>query len=557
MTETNLLAPVASGLRALQPTETTGPNAAERPRGAPPPDADVIAPDDIPRDIAREAASSEKMLEKLIGKATARMPSMTQSILEEFKGTLKRPKLFESGYVKWGKIADAAAKVDKAGAELARIPAAAFRDVPLDPANFKVLRTYTEAQNKLCAALKTFQASIEPTRSTSTVIQNLINATEFRTAEALNLVAIMQLAGKAPDAVAAEEAEIARHANARFDERSAEEAMRELSPAMHGAKVLEGLKTNIAGFMTEVGALEANRKGLSPDALRAAAKSLFERAAELKSSVSSEAFQGQGIAPDELLRQSLEDALAAIAIRLAKMTELTPENIVENALSSMLSKIDADLIEEVLQSFPEQCRPLLENLTSAAIAYNAMTDALTRKVNEAGTSGLSAEAFRDALAATVERLVGKTGTAPGGPGLELLKNLRYLAHQRDNLSGDEAAWLQANIQRQCGIHLSRNEIRSLHRQVQSAPMGESSPLMTLMEGLEGKIAWVGAKILDAEISEISGMYANLTITKPDISSDCVLNAIDRYVSMPCLIDAALRGLPMNQLELRAGQEVLN
>ena len=162
MTETNLLAPVASGLRALQPTETTGPSAAERPRGAPPPEANVIDPEDLPRDIAREAASSEKMLEKLIGKATARMPSMTQSILEEFQGTLKRPKLFEAGYIKWGKIADAAAKVDKASTELARIPAAAFRDVPLDPANFKVLRTYTEAQNKLCAALKTFQASLNP-----------------------------------------------------------------------------------------------------------------------------------------------------------------------------------------------------------------------------------------------------------------------------------------------------------------------------------------------------------------------------------------------------------
>ncbi|MFQ9868616.1 MAG: hypothetical protein ACLRWP_17905 [Bilophila wadsworthia] len=112
-------------------------------------------------------------------------------LYDAIKTEIPRPKVFHGGFRIHSAMLKAANACDVAAANLRRIPIADFHANPLPDAAFAALEAFVGAQNELYTQIGAFQKA---SGVSAALLDSLAQATQFRASEALNFAATMQLA---------------------------------------------------------------------------------------------------------------------------------------------------------------------------------------------------------------------------------------------------------------------------------------------------------------------------------------------------------------------------
>ena len=182
-------------IREAEAARVLAETAPAREAAVPDPEADPVHEPVLPpaeQPVADQAEAAGRRIDSLLARAGARMPNLNGSLFETVKKVLIRPGLFRTGHCMHTKVTEAAKACDEAAAAFGKISAAEYAKHPIPDEAFAALQKFTSAQQNFAAALQRYS---EKTGTDGDNIRILIQSASNRAAEALNLAAVMQIAG--------------------------------------------------------------------------------------------------------------------------------------------------------------------------------------------------------------------------------------------------------------------------------------------------------------------------------------------------------------------------
>ena len=508
------------------------------------------APDDVPGEApapenppAAELAEAEARLHRMLDTALDRsggLRGMGGTLYDSIKAEIPRPKLFHGGFRIHASMLDAAKACDAAAASLRGIPAADFRRDPLPDAAFAALETFVGAQNELYAQIAAFQ---KKSGVRAALLDSLAQATQFRASEALNFAAVMQLS-----AMPAERRQEIAPGVMEPQGGTAGQAMRDMAHGMHGSRETAGkLKDDAARLFGRIDALEG-RKGQMPIAgfretiagLRADLETLRGRVgAAMNPAEPPEG--GHVLIPDRSLFSPVEGMLARSAERLEALAAADPKAGVKSAVGAVLPPVD----QAALSAASALLGNLGGRLATGLSRYNAQLDGIMARL-DAGT--LTPEQLEHEMedAAAILRDP-ETRRACGA----LLTMMRIAEHPTIGTAGIGSFYKHV-----CGESIPRGMADQLRRSAGQGGFVFVPPEMKkLAAQIEDTPLLARTAIVRSEIREASGMLRS-TGANPQARGEYIQAALDHHVDMGTILEASLRGIAADQLELRAGDGIL-
>lgn len=541
------------------------PNAArdEAPAPGNPPGADLV--------------QAEPRLRRMLDTALDRsggLRGIGGDLYEALKAEIPRPKLFHGGFSIHSAMLDAAKACDAAAAKLRGIPIGDFRGNPLPDAAFKALKGFVDAQNKLYSQIAAFQKA---SGVRAALLDSLAQATQFRASEALNFAATMQLM-----AMPANRQQEVAPGVAEPQAPTAGKAMQDMAHFMHGSGGVAGaFRADAARLFGKIDALEA-RKGqmpldvfqdmiarlrddletlrgridaaINPDAAPAPDEGITpEGAPAPDGGVAPEGGplpdgdpapapdSGPVLIPDRSLFAPAEAMLARSAERLDALAAADPKAGVRSAIRAILPLVDPSLFHEA-SILPNG---LGTQLSVGLARYNARVGELMARF-DAGE--LSPEQLEHEMREAMDILqIPDTRRACGTllTMMEIAKKPNmtteeiesyYLKFCRERILPGMADKLRRIVE-QSGLVFMPPEVERLAAQI------GSTPLITRNE------------IFTAEIMEAVGMLRS-TGANPQARGEYIQAALDHHVDINTILEASLRGIMTDQLELRAGDAIL-
>ena len=555
------------------------PNAArdEAPAPGNPPGADLV--------------QAEPRLRRMLDTALDRsggLRGIGGDLYEALKAEIPRPKLFHGGFSIHSAMLDAAKACDAAAAKLRGIPIGDFRGNPLPDAAFKALKGFVDAQNKLYSQIAAFQKA---SGVRAALLDSLAQATQFRASEALNFAATMQLM-----AMPANRQQEVAPGVAEPQAPTAGKAMQDMAHFMHGSGGVAGaFRADAARLFGKIDALEA-RKGqmpldvfqdmiarlrddletlrgridaaINPDAAPAPDEGITpEGAPAPDGGVAPEGEpaplpdggvapeggplpdgdpapapdSGPVLIPDRSLFAPAEAMLARSAERLDALAAADPKAGVRSAIRAILPLVDPSLFHEA-SILPNG---LGTQLSVGLARYNARVGELMARF-DAGE--LSPEQLEHEMREAMDILqIPDTRRACGTllTMMEIAKKPNmtteeiesyYLKFCRERILPGMADKLRRIVE-QSGLVFMPPEVERLAAQI------GSTPLITRNE------------IFTAEIMEAVGMLRS-TGANPQARGEYIQAALDHHVDINTILEASLRGIMTDQLELRAGDAIL-
>ena len=505
----------------------------EAPDGAPVPETPPAA------DLAQAETRLHRMLDTALGRSGG-LRGMGGTLYGSIKAEIPRPKLFHGGFRIHASMLDAAKACDAAAASLRGIPAADFRRDPLPDAAFAALETFVGAQNELYAQIAAFQ---KKSGVRAALLDSLAQATQFRASEALNFAAVMQLS-----AMSAERRQEIAPGVMEPQGGTAGQAMQYMAHGMHGSRETAGkLRDEAALLFGRIDALEG-RKGQMPIAgfretiagLRADLETLRGRVdAAMNPAEPPEG--GHVLIPDRSLFSPVEGMLARSAERLEALAAADPKAGVKSAVGAVLPPVD----QSTFSAAPALPGNLGTLLTTGLARYNAQRSGIMARL-DAGT--LTPEQLAHEMEDAVAILQAPDTRRACGA---LLTMMRIAEHPTIGAVG-----IGGFYQRVCGERIPRGMADQLRRNVGQGGFVLVPPEMKkLAAQIEGTPLLTRPAITRSEIREAAGMLRS-TGANPQARGEYIQAALDHHVDMGTILEASLRGITADQLELRAGDGIL-
>lgn len=503
------------------------------------------------RAIAEQHHENAARVESLLKRAGVRMPVLNSTLASTLAKEIPRPGLFRTGHRLYAQVRDAAQACDRAAAELGHIPAREFTRSPIDEAAFTALKHFTDAQQSFAAELGRFA---EKTGSTKDHIQTLIQSANNRAAEAINLVATLQLRNLAVEnrtTADTQTLEKIQRWNLHINEEvSLKDNLLEIGTHMHGAHFDETLRNGITELSTRLNALEENQTKLG-------LKNFQEKAQELKNLV--EAYRStinavgdrESLLRDQDLQQSLISVLDKIAKRLEDICNHRVKDF-DKDITRLMSKIDSHSLDELRIYFPEEVGPIFDILPDIISRYNAAIDTVIQNLDS--YSGVKIK--KSLCRALRDLLSGNKNIAA----LELARTAMIAANER---CPDEE--IQQRLE---GVI---NKVTPYGEQpypvtkkfVQSFRNGafklayDDFNTYNVLNKLSNSSIYLSPEVVKQEISEITTLYDNIRSDDAFLPQNALSTAFEHNVDMNTLLGAYSRGISADQLELQAGDKVLD
>lgn len=509
-----------------------------------------VAPHDAPIEApapgnppAAELVQAEARLHRMLDTALDRsggLRGMNGTLYDAIKAEIPRPKVFHGGFRIHPSMLDAAKACDAAAASLRGIPVADFRRNPLPDAAFAALKTFVSAQNELYAQIVKFQKS---SGVKAALLDSLAQATQFRASEALNFAATMQLM-----AMPAERQQEIAPGIAEPQGVTAGQAMQGMAHGMHGSRETAGkLRDDAAQLFGRIDALEG-RKGQMPEAefretiagLRADLETLRTRVGgAINPPPAPEG--GHALIPDRSLFSPVEGMLARSAERLETLAAADPKAGVKSAVAAILPPVDQALLSAAA-ALPGGLGTLLS--TGIVNYNNKVSEIMTRL--DAGT--LTPEQLTREMEDAAAILQTKDTRRACGT---LLTMMQIAEHPTIG-----SAKIRNYYQHFCGEALPRGMADKLRQSVgQNGFVLVPPEMKKLAAQIENTPLLTRSKIVDSEFQEAAGMLRS-TGASPQARGEYIQAALDHHVDMGTILEASLRGIPSDQLELRAGDGIL-
>lgn len=537
------LADIREAETARAPAETAPVREAAVPVPAPDPGPEPVLPP-AEQPVALQAEAAGRRIDSLLSRASAGMPCLNGSLYEKLKTAVPRPGLFRTGHCMHTKVADAAKACDKAAAEFGKIAAADFAQRPLPEGTLASLKAFTDAQQNFAAALQHYS---EKTGTQGAEISNLIQSANNRAAEALNLVAVMQIAGMEQAPAEGEGAAVAAalaEGRLRVD-RNAQAAgqLLRVGAQMHGAHFSQPLIVGLGNLSARLDELEARINLMTATEFREEAAAVWEDIDQLRGEIAGigDAPGGLGdnmtIARDVGLQQQLERVLTCISGRFDVIAG--SRTTVKNAVTALLPEMDGgafnafaeapfDVLGALPGTFAEAVRTysaeraaILDNLDQGQLTDTTIVENLTtatRRITD----------LQDAV--FLIRLLHSVATMQNAGAYQLCevcrKKLPYLA-------------------------LTMPEAEKMTRRLK-AMAAEGHPAIRQAEVLASSFVTVRSTYVNADITEIGSMLRRERENAASFRAGYLAAAFEHHVDAATLIGAAQRGIPADQLELSVG-----
>ncbi len=446
--------------------------------------------------LAAQAGAMEKRLNRLLDKAAGGLPGLSGSLYERIRESVPRPGIFErQGRHFHQAMLDAAVKCDNAAAELAKIPAKSFLFLPLSDEHFQAVKNYTDAQNELYAQIRQFCGSM----GSSPCLDSLLQATQFRASEALNLVASMQLVGREEAGLSPEESAIRREIAERLvdtDEQSGTlRGMQAMTPLMHGAVLSATLKNEVNGLFAEIDALEQRRGDIPLDEFKRSASALSAEAERLKGRV--DALSNSGLQADMALKETLTGMLARSAARLDTMGKASPEQELSRAISDLLPHVDGNPLSDLHKSAPHPLKDALGYLAAGITSYNTGISSLKSDLE---SRGISNQEFRTRLNSAVDAL--RTDSARRACVMLHVMNNAH-AGRLDSPDGFRRWYFHYT-----GENLQHSDAKKLLDYARNSSLFQQKETAKLIELISG-VAITKPGIMSAELRELGAMHGRI------------------------------------------------
>ncbi|WP_077073233.1 hypothetical protein [Mailhella massiliensis] len=538
-----LLSPDASASHAeeVSPVATTTTTATTTTSPAEPGGETSVSPapaDRVP--VAVQLQGAERRIERLLGRAAGHLPGLTGSMYAHIRNEVPRPPLFAAGWRKHGDMTAAAQRCDRAAAALARIPVKAFTAQPPAEAHVQALREYTEAQNALYGAIRAFMER----KGESPLLAVEMQRTQFRAAEALNLAASLQLAGRTGDFSPEERAVRGGMADKLADMGEGAnmlEGMRAVSPSMHGHVLLDALVAQSKAAFAALDELERNTD-MTADDFRMAAGEVKRQVEQLRGQVDTLDVSRGALLGEPELREALKGMVERAAERLETLRQINPGRDVCRAIDELMPAINENLTRSCYQLMPREVKGLARTLWQEAAACNREVSQLKQQVQAGALTSLQ---LHDGLQNAISRL--REGEA--GQCVFLLFAMHVASE--GGIRNTEA--FQAECRNRAGLHISRRTAQKLMDMARSEDFQQSAvgALASMLMGAPH----VRADILEAQLGEISAMCHTVESNRPFLRGEYVAAALEGHVDAPTIVEASLRGIPADQLEVRAGDAV--
>ena len=538
-------------IREAEAARVLAETAPAREAAVPDPEADpvhepVLPPADQP--VADQAEAAGRRIDSLLARAGARMPNLNGSLFETVKKVLIRPGLFRTGHCMHTKVTEVAKACDEAAAAFGKISAAEYAKHPIPDEAFAALQKFTSAQQNFAAALQRYS---EKTGTDGDNIRILIQSASNRAAEALNLAAVMQIAGmeQAPAegegaAVAAALAEGRIHVD---PEAAAAGQILGIGTQMHGAHFSRPLHDSLAEISHQLDALEARRNLMTATEFREQAGELRDRISALRENISLIGDMPGGLGDemavqrDRGLQEQLGTVLGFIENRFNAMAENA--TTVENAVTALLPEINGDAFAAFTGAPFEALLPYTRHLPAAVSEYSQSRRGILETI---GRGGLTEDRFE----ADLKHATGQFG-GHIQQGVRVMRLLHAVA-TKPNLGKNS---LREALNDQFGFIVSIQQAEEMAVRLK-AMAKEGHPGISQAGILIGSFASARSDVVQAEVAEIAGMLANEQANAAALRADYLAAAFEHHVDGATLIGAAQRGIPADQLELSVGDASL-
>lgn len=501
--------------------------------------------------LAQDVEHASVRLNQLMEKVALQMPSMNGSLTTQLQKEIPRPKLFHAGYQIHTKVMDAAKKCDEAARALSQIPTRAFATQPISQEAFSVLKNYTESQNALYSKLNDF---MKATKQSSPLLTSALQATQNRAAEALNLVATLQIASQA-NLTQPETLHARQHLDAfnNIMTVSMSEGMAKMSSDMHGAKVKHDALTAVSGLADRLDKLESQRTNLSLDDFKAQAQNLKADINQLRQALpqdltadSSELTLNKSVhlIEDISLNESFKALLDRADTRLNVMTEIDPKNEILSSFNDLYAPIPMDEANAFVSSLPREIKAMGQTFLSQVERYNETITNIQLKL-QAGN--LVADDLRTQCQSALSSVKNQVGAVP-----RMMLNLAHGVHEHFLNNPTD---LINFIRKHTGVQLTKDQAKACYKWLNSAGQSNQS-VLKLNERFTSGILTAAPALANAETQELAGMLRASQHEQLPLTSDYVSSALEHDLSFSTLINASLRHIPVDQLELRANQQSL-
>ena len=461
-------------------------------------------------------------------------------LYDAIKTEIPRPKVFHGGFRIHSAMLKAANACDVAAANLRRIPIADFHANPLPDAAFAALEAFVGAQNELYTQIGAFQKA---SGVSAALLDSLAQATQFRASEALNFAATMQLT-----AMPAERRQQIAPGVADPQAPTAGKAMQDMAHFMHGSGDVAGaFKADAARLFGSIDALEG-RKGQMPLAefldtatrLRADLEALRGR---IDGAIHPNADPGGGpvLIPDRTLFAPAEAMLARSAERLDALASADPRAGVKSAVRAILPPVDQSLFPSASALPGGLGTPLATGLAR----YNAKVSEIMTRLD---AGALSPERLAHEMEDAVRILRAPETRRACGTLLTMMAIAEHPTIGAKEIGG--------YYQHFCGERIPRGMADLLRRSVgQNGFVLVPSEMKRLAAQIENTPLLTRDGILVSEFQEAAGMLRS-TGANPQARGEYIQAALDHHVDMNTILEASLRGIMADQLELRAGDAIL-
>ena len=492
--------------------------------------------------VAVQLQGAQRRIERLLSHAAGDVPGLSRALFERIRQEVPRPRLFAAGWRKHADMTEAALRCDRAAAALARVPMKALMAHPVSEEHMQALREYTEAQHALHGAVRVFAGKTGETPFLSA----LMKSTQFRVAEALNLAASLQLAGRT-GAFSPEETALRAGMGAKVADTGAEagmlEGMRAVSPSMHGHILLDELAGKAQAVFAALDTLERDTS-MTAEAFRAAARDVRDQVRDLRNRVDTLGMNRGALEGEAELREALKHLLNRSEERLNALHQVDLRRDVSRAVSDLMPAVPAEVMDFLSRMRSPGIASMMRSLCRELRHYDSAVAQL-RQQAEAGR--LSASQLHDGFHAAVQGLRGGEAVQ----GMKLLHVMRAVAEDKNNSCTVE---IFCNAFRQLtGAQLAPQDAEPLLKMAQSRGFQEGpfAAVTDVVLGTPNIPDW----LLEVQIEEISSMQRVVEGNTPCLRGDYVTAAVEGHGDVPTVVEASLRGIPADQLEWRAGDGI--
>lgn len=481
-------------------------------------------PHEEPASLEGEVNQVQQRLQALLTKASTKgVAGFTLSLSETIKSEMKTS--FAVGFRDKSALLKVAQKCDEAAKKLGSLALKNLIYTKLSDNAFDTIQDYVLAQHELYAAVKQVA---EKQKNPSPFLNSLLQATQFRACEALNITGSMQQLAQKLKKIDLDPQEIARHLGSLNIEKSVLQGMQVLSPAMHGHVLASALEESASDLFAKIVTLEAHKEEVALDTFKASAQELKTQLDTLKAKVDSlgasvdqPAQKEPKMQMDINLYNVLKPYVDRMEARLSAMGTVGAEAQISKAIDDFLPKLPVDFQDFVVSSergFSKKAA----YLKTVFQEFNTKIGALRENVKAGGCTAASLDsALTEALGvfktAQVQRALISVFTAATD-----------LIESDDNKTAYSAFTLTPDTRKKIENFIETISIFSPKQQ----------------------------GILDAQKDEVVAMLNKLAGGSASLKPEYILDALEHNVNVNLLVEAQLRNIPYEQLQVTAGENIL-